>query len=290
MSALSTRKKEIEELAEFNLNHFDVSRAVATLVFVHSLLYGHAIYAKMMWRRLRVAYPFVFGSLLTYALYVVASQTEHRIAMWAPVCVAAWFLHAALMGWARLSKWDYIGAYWGTISAYNFICYLRYDTEFEGWGDVYFFCGHQHQYCTCQFHWNLLGWWKAFAIWNFSIAFAFGLQKLALLLGLGGLLPGEEVVTKDSVVSVCWRLVPYWLNNWEQNWGTECSSMLFEVPRFAMELLVILPCVQVCTHVILCTRCVTRCLHPDCGFATQDPCGAADSCGGARGSGRRFET
>lgn len=52
-------------------------------------------------------------------------------------------------------------------------------------------------------------------------------------------------MTRDSFISVCWRLVPYWLNNWEQNWGTECSSMLFEVPRFAVELLVILPCVQV---------------------------------------------
>lgn len=56
---------------------------------------------------------------------------------------------------------------------------------------------------------------------------------------------GEEVVTKDSFISVIWRLVPYWMNNWEQNWGTECSSMLFEVPRFAIELLVILPCVQI---------------------------------------------
>lgn len=60
---------------------------------------------------------------------------------------------------------------------------------------------------------------------------------------------GEEVVTKESFISICWRLVPYWLNNWEQSWGAECSSMMFELPHFAVELLVILPCVQ-----ILCSR------------------------------------
>ena len=58
-------------------------------------------------------------------------------------------------------------------------------------------------------------------------------------------LTGEEVVTKESFVSVCWRLIPYWLNNWEQQWGAECSSMMFELPHFAIELLVVLPCVQV---------------------------------------------
>jgi hypothetical protein len=53
------------------------------------------------------------------------------------------------------------------------------------------------------------------------------------------------VVTKESFISICWRLVPYWLNNWEHQWGAECSSMMFELPHFAMELLVVLPCVQV---------------------------------------------
>ena len=62
-------------------------------------------------------------------------------------------------------------------------------------------------------------------------------------------LKGEEVVTKESFISICWRLIPYWLNNWEQSWGAECSSMMFELPHFAVELLVILPCVQ-----ILCSR------------------------------------
>jgi hypothetical protein len=64
------------------------------------------------------------------------------------------------------------------------------------------------------------------------------------------------VVTKESLVSFCWRLIPYWLNSWEQQWGAECSSVMFELPHFALELLVVLPCVQVlidtnCLHKIL---------------------------------------
>ena len=55
-------------------------------------------------------------------------------------------------------------------------------------------------------------------------------------------------MTKESLVSFCWRLIPYWLNSWEQQWGAECSSVMFELPHFAMELLVVLPCVQVRRH------------------------------------------
>lgn len=65
-------------------------------------------------------------------------------------------------------------------------------------------------------------------------------EKISLLL------PGEDVVTKGSFVSIGWRLVPYFLNNWEKQWGAECSSMLFELPHYALELLVVLPLVQVC--------------------------------------------
>lgn len=57
------------------------------------------------------------------------------------------------------------------------------------------------------------------------------------------------MVTKESLVSFCWRLIPYWLNSWEQQWGAECSSVMFELPHFALELLVVLPCVQVCSCV-----------------------------------------
>lgn len=37
---------------------------------------------------------------------------------------------------------------------------------------------------------------------------------------------GEEAVTYESLVSVAWRLVPYYLNQWERAWGAECSSMV----------------------------------------------------------------
>lgn len=56
---------------------------------------------------------------------------------------------------------------------------------------------------------------------------------------------GEHTATRDSFVSVLWRLIPYWLNRWEHTWGAEVSSMMFELPHFATELLIILPIVQV---------------------------------------------
>ncbi len=45
---------------------------------------------------------------------------------------------------------------------------------------------------------------------------------------------GEEAVTRESFISIGWRLIPYWLNNWEQQWGAEVSSMTFELPHFAV--------------------------------------------------------
>jgi hypothetical protein len=131
------------------------------------------------------------------------------------------------------------------------------------------------EFCTCNFRWNSYGWAKAVILWNFVLSAALGVQRLTLQVGLLGLLPGagarppaaaaaaaptttprpptapapapagEEVVTRESFISICWRLVPYWLNNWEHQWGAECSSMMFELPHFAAELLVVLPCVQV---------------------------------------------
>ena len=55
---------------------------------------------------------------------------------------------------------------------------------------VYYFCGSQLQYCTCDFRWNLLGWCKALVLWNFVLTAALGAQRLAILIGLDGLLPG----------------------------------------------------------------------------------------------------
>ncbi|KAI3429895.1 hypothetical protein D9Q98_010206 [Chlorella vulgaris] len=121
--------------------------------------------------------------------------------------------------------------------------------EFRSWEDVYFFCGERYQHCTANFRWNASGWAQALVLWNFVLCCAMLLQKFIVVWGLGGLMPGEEVVTRESFISIAWRLVPYWMNQWEQQWGAECSSMLFELPHFALELLVVLPCVQ-----ILCGR------------------------------------
>ncbi len=92
---------------------------------------------------------------------------------------------------------------------------------------------------------------------------------------------GEEVVTKESFISICWRLIPYWLNNWEQQWGAECSSMMFELPHFAVELIVILPCVQVRTPVASSHACYVYECHfseawaaADSLLQNEDPCDA----------------
>jgi len=37
---------------------------------------------------------------------------------------------------------------------------------------------------------------------------------------------GEEVVTRESLVSICWRLIPYYLNNWEQQVGPGQTCLL----------------------------------------------------------------
>ncbi len=62
----------------------------------------------------------------------------------------------------------------------------------QGWGDVYYFCGADMRFCTCDFKWNLAGWRKAFILWNFILTTALGLQKLAIKVGLDGLLPGKD--------------------------------------------------------------------------------------------------
>lgn len=118
--------------------------------------------------------------------------------------------------------------------------------------------------------------------------------------------PGEEVVSRESFISICWRLIPYGLNKWEQQvrhtpvpclrpptwlfaqllpalcaykracctrtchamprapqWGAECSSMMFELPHFAVELLVVLPCIQVgaASASGACSLCAARLRH-----------------------------
>jgi hypothetical protein len=46
------------------------------------------------------------------------------------------------------------------------------------------------EFCTCSFRWNSYGWAKAIILWNFVLSAALGVQRLALQVGLGGLLPG----------------------------------------------------------------------------------------------------
>ena len=48
------------------------------------------------------------------------------------------------------------------------------------------------QYCTCAFRWNLAGWHKALVLWSFVLSAALGVQRLAIQLGLNGLLPGPH--------------------------------------------------------------------------------------------------
>ena len=60
----------------------------------------------------------------------------------------------------------------------------------QGWGDVYFFCGSDYRYCRCDFTWNFDGWVKALVIWSFVVTACLGLQKLVIHAGLNGLLPG----------------------------------------------------------------------------------------------------
>lgn len=151
-------------------------------------------------------------------------------------------------GPSPFSAWELRNVTWATASLISFV-FLLLDGDLHSWADVYYFCGDNMRYCTADYRWNVRGWRKAVALWNFMLATAMGLQRLFIVLGLGGLLRGEETLTQESFISIAWRLIPYWLNNWEQQWGAECSSMIFELPHFALELLVVLPCVQ-----ILCAR------------------------------------
>jgi len=134
---------------------------------------------------------------------------------------------------------------WSIVSIVSFVHFLLSDPDFTGWSSVYYFCGDSMQYCTLHYNWNLKGWRKASSLWNFSLSTALGVQRLIIELGLGGLFPAEEAIPRECFVSIVWRLIPFWLNKWESNFGAECSSILFELPHFATELLVILPLVQI---------------------------------------------
>jgi hypothetical protein len=57
------------------------------------------------------------------------------------------------------------------------------------------------RFCTCHFRWNLQGWGKALTLWNFILSSALGLQKLAIRVGLDGLLPGKSTFSFTLLMS-----------------------------------------------------------------------------------------
>ena len=167
-----------------------------------------------------------------------------------------------LRGWSRMDVWERRIFLWSMVSILSFIHFLLMDPTFSGWESVYHFCSgpssgvvgfipgtessdESFAYCTLNFRWNMAGWRKAISLWNFMLSGALGVQRLCIELGFGGLLPGEEAIPRECFVSIIWRLIPFWLNKWESTFGAECSSILFELPHFALELLVILPSVQI---------------------------------------------
>eukprot|EP00892_Ulva_mutabilis_P011458 jgi/Ulvmu1/8685/UM047_0025.1 len=132
------------------------------------------------------------------------------------------------------------------ISAFSFVTMVQVvEPTFSGWTDVFFFCGKSFEFCNCDLSWNALGWYKAIVLWLFTLCFAAGVRNLLAHMLFGGLLPGEEYIDHEAFQTVIVRLIPYWFNQWEQQWGVECTSLLFELPYFAAELLVILPFVQI---------------------------------------------
>jgi len=148
-------------------------------------------------------------------------------ASWALVAAGAWTAHLLLRPHHHpLAPSEQLLVVWGFASCLGLLSFLQSDPSFQGWGDVYFFCGRDMRHCSCDFRWNARGWRKAAALWSFVLSAALGAQRLLVQLGLDGFLPGEEGITWESFVSVCWRLVPYYLNQWEAKWGAETSSMV----------------------------------------------------------------
>lgn len=155
----------------------------------------------------------LFSGLAAYSAWVIPSPVS-----WALVSVWMWMLYGSLRQW-HLTNWDKRQLLWGIGSAVALLAFFSSDPDFQvgvcraasvrmrpckkhhelykslvtlqGWGDVYFFCGAKMQYCTCRFQWNLAGWHKAAVLWSFVLSAALGAQRLAIQLGLNGLLPGR---------------------------------------------------------------------------------------------------
>lgn len=183
---------------------------------------------------------FSLFACLALAVHAVV-YTDAAPASWGLASLCLWGAVFSLRGWRRMDVWEQRLFVWAIFSIGSFAHFLKGDAQFNGWSSVYYFCGPDYQYCTSTFRWNLAGWRKAIVLWNFCLSTALALQRLAIEFGLGGLLPGEEAIARESFISIAWRLIPFWLNHWESNFGAECSSILFELPHFALELLVVLP-------------------------------------------------
>lgn len=130
-------------------------------------------------------------------LHGVYEEEGPAAALFGPVCwtlcsLAVWLLYVLARGWEGMGRWDRQQFLWGIFSIFAFANFLQRDPEFKGWGDVYFFCGRQLQYCSCNFRWNVYGWLKATVLWNFVLTSALGAQRLAIQVGLNGLLPGAR--------------------------------------------------------------------------------------------------
>ena len=80
----------------------------------------------------------------------------------------------------------------------------------QGWGDVYYFCGSNMDFCNCSMQWNYRGWLKAIILWNFVLSASVALQKLIIQAGFKGLLPGQsyciycKLVTTPSIRGTPW--------------------------------------------------------------------------------------
>jgi len=202
-----------------------------------------------------------FGVILVVSLGIYSAHILHMNPWsWVLMSFGIQMACLTLRGWSTMDVWEKRIFLWSMVSILSFVHFLLMDSTFVGWESVYHYCSgpssgvrilgteggdESFVYCTLNFRWNMAGWRKAISLWNFMLSGALGLQRLCIELGFGGLLPGEEAIPRECFVSIIWRLVPFWLNKWESNFGAECSSILFELPHFAMELLVILPSVQI---------------------------------------------
>ena len=110
---------------------------------------------------------------------------------WAVVSLCTWLLFfISLRG--QPTKQDKQQAAWGCLSIAAFAHFLWRHPSFTSWSDVYFFCGPNLEFCSCNLDWNTEGWMKAIVLWNFVLSSTLALQKLLIEVGLQGLLPGQS--------------------------------------------------------------------------------------------------